>query len=155
MYASHASPRTPGVHFLWVVPVRGNLSRVLNKVEQGHCSREKGLPTQFTAYQLIDLWVCTQFLSRANLEIVGAKPSIYQRQTTRLTQPISPACDRYVQYLLMGTNPLVHNRHKWGLPHRNFGTTITISPPFPYECSTSSPNWPRSVSILSDINHRF
>jgi hypothetical protein len=25
-YASHASPRTPGVRFLQVVPVRGNLS---------------------------------------------------------------------------------------------------------------------------------
>jgi hypothetical protein len=25
MYASHASPHTPDVCFLWVVPVRGNL----------------------------------------------------------------------------------------------------------------------------------
>jgi hypothetical protein len=31
MYASHASSRTPGVHFLWVVPVRGNLSRVIDR----------------------------------------------------------------------------------------------------------------------------
>jgi hypothetical protein len=26
IYASHASPRTPGVRFLWAVPVRDNLS---------------------------------------------------------------------------------------------------------------------------------
>jgi hypothetical protein len=25
-YASHTSPRMPGIRFLWVVPVRGNLS---------------------------------------------------------------------------------------------------------------------------------
>jgi hypothetical protein len=31
-YASHASPRTPGVHFLWAVAVRGNLSQVINNV---------------------------------------------------------------------------------------------------------------------------
>jgi hypothetical protein len=28
-YASHASPHTPGIRFLWVVPVRDNLSRVI------------------------------------------------------------------------------------------------------------------------------
>jgi hypothetical protein len=53
MYASHASSHTPGVRFLWVVPIHGNLSQVIERVEQGHCSREKGLPTQSTARQLI------------------------------------------------------------------------------------------------------
>jgi hypothetical protein len=53
-YASHGSPRMPSVHFLRVVPVRGNLSRVIDGVEQGHCSREKGLLTQFTARRLTD-----------------------------------------------------------------------------------------------------
>jgi hypothetical protein len=43
------------------------------------------------------------------------KPHIYQRQTTRLAGPISPACDRYVQYLLMGVNRTVLNRHRRGL----------------------------------------
>jgi hypothetical protein len=39
----------------------------------------------------------------------GAKPNIYQRQATSFTGPISPACDRYVQYFLTGTNPSVLN----------------------------------------------
>jgi hypothetical protein len=76
-------------------------------------------------------------------------------QLHQLTGSISPACDRYVQYLLMSINPLVLNRHKRGLPHRNIRIATTLSPPFPFECSTSPPNWPRPVSILSDINHRF
>jgi hypothetical protein len=31
-YASHASPRTPDVRFLWVVPVRGNISQATNSI---------------------------------------------------------------------------------------------------------------------------
>jgi hypothetical protein len=78
-YASHASPRTIGVLFLRVVPIHGNLSRVVDRVEHDHYSREKGLLTQFIAHRLTDTRVRTQFLSRANLEVVGAKPSICRR----------------------------------------------------------------------------
>jgi hypothetical protein len=62
-YASHTSPRTPGVRFLRVVPIRGNLSRVIDRVEHAHCSREKRLPTQFTVCRLTDPCVRTQLLS--------------------------------------------------------------------------------------------
>jgi hypothetical protein len=62
-YASQANARTPDVRFLRVVPVYGNLSRVINRVEQDHYSQEKGLPTQSTARQLTDPWVRTEFLS--------------------------------------------------------------------------------------------
>jgi hypothetical protein len=65
-YASHTSPRTPGVRFLRVIPIRGNLPRAADRVGRSHCSREKGLPTQSLAHRLIDLRVRTQFLSRAN-----------------------------------------------------------------------------------------
>jgi hypothetical protein len=43
------------------------------------------------------------------------KPNTHQQQTTRFTGPISPACDWYVQYLLMGANRTVLNQHRWGL----------------------------------------
>jgi hypothetical protein len=32
MYASHASSHMPGVHFLWAVPVRGNLSYIHQQI---------------------------------------------------------------------------------------------------------------------------
>jgi hypothetical protein len=35
-------------------------------------------------------------------------------QATRLTGPVSPGYDRYVQYLLAGANPSVLNRHRRG-----------------------------------------
>jgi hypothetical protein len=47
-------------------PHIATLCEVINRDEQGHCSREKGLPTQSTAHRLTDPWVHTQFLSRAN-----------------------------------------------------------------------------------------
>jgi hypothetical protein len=43
------------------------------------------------------------------------KSNIHQQQANRFTWPISPACDRYVQYLLMGANQTVLNRHRQGL----------------------------------------
>jgi hypothetical protein len=46
-YTSHASPRMPDVRFMQAVSVRGNLSRVINRVGCMHYSREKVFLTQF------------------------------------------------------------------------------------------------------------
>jgi hypothetical protein len=115
IYASHASPRTPDVRFLRAVPVCGNLSRVIDRVEQAHCSREEGLPTQSIARRWPIRGSVPSFSHEPTNEAVEAKPSIYQRPTTRLTGPISPVCDWYVQYLLAGANRTVLNRHRRGI----------------------------------------
>jgi hypothetical protein len=91
-----------------------------------------------------------QFLSQHSNWSSALKPSTYWWQATRLTRPISPACYWYIQYLLTSTNPSVLNRHMQGLPHRNLSIATTLSPPFPSECSTDLPKWPRPVSILSN-----
>jgi hypothetical protein len=114
-YASHASPHMPGICFLWVVPVLGNLSRVIDRVEQAHFSREKELPTQSIARRWSIRGSIPSFSPEPANQAVGAKPSIYQRSTTRLTGPISLVCNRYVQYLLVGANRMVLNRPRWGL----------------------------------------
>jgi hypothetical protein len=100
-------------------------------------------------------WVTSFPLPHDNLGVGQKGFGQVVTQIHQITGPISPACDRYVQYLLTGTNSSILNRHRRALPHRNLRITITLSPPFPSKCSTSSPNWPRPVSILSDINHRF
>ena len=87
-------------------------------------------------------WDPPQFLSQHNHWISVLKPNICRQHAIRLTGPISPACDRYVQYLLTGTNPSVLNRHMWGLPHRNLRIDTSLSPPFPSECSTDPPTGP-------------
>jgi hypothetical protein len=130
-YASHASPRTPGVRFLWAVPVRGNLSWVIDRVEQAHCSREEGLSTQSTARCWPIRGSVPSFSPEPANEAVGAKPSIYQQPATRLTRPISPVCDRYVQYLLVGANRTVLNRHRRGLQPWRCRLSMYHSPTFP------------------------
>jgi hypothetical protein len=114
-YASHSSPRTPGVCFLQAVLVGGNLSWVINRVEQAHCSWEEGLPTQSTTRHWPIRGSIPIFSPEPANEVVGAKPSSYQRPATRLTGPITPVCNRYVQYLLVGANRTVLNLHRWGL----------------------------------------
>jgi hypothetical protein len=76
-----------------------------------------GLLTQSTAHQLADPWVRTQFLSQDSYWSSGggAKPIFCWWPTTSLIGPISPACDWYVRYLLVGVNPSFFNRHRRGL----------------------------------------
>jgi hypothetical protein len=62
----------------------------------------------------------------------GAKPSIYQRLATRLNEPISLACNRYIQYLLTDTDPSVLNRHRRGIPHRKPQNSHSTLPVFPF-----------------------
>jgi hypothetical protein len=128
------SPYTPDVRFLRSVPICGNLSRVVNRVGQSHCSWEKGLPTQSTARRLTDPWVRILFLSWANQWSSGESQNIYQQQATRLTGPISPSCDRYVQYLLTGANRMVLNWHRRGLQPWRCRLSMYHSLTFPTSC---------------------
>jgi hypothetical protein len=71
----------------------------------------------------------------------GEKSSSCWQPTTRLIGPISPSCDRYVQYLLAGANRTVLNRHRWGLQ--------------PWRCHLDTyplPNLPNQLSPLSPSN---
>jgi hypothetical protein len=43
-------------------------------------------------------------------------------------------------------NGVVLNRHGRGLPHRNLEITTSLSPPFPFECSTDPPTGPTRSS---------
>jgi hypothetical protein len=130
-YAFYASPRTPDIRFLRAVPVHGNLSHWANRVGQIHCSREKVHRLHLLA-RLSGPRDPPQFLSQHSNWSSALKPNICQQQVTRFTGPISPACDRYVQYLLMGTNPSVLNWHRWGLPHRKPRNSHNTLPALPF-----------------------
>jgi hypothetical protein len=86
-YASHASSYMSNVRFLWAVPVRGNISWVINIVGQSHCSWEKVLPTQSIARRLTDPWVHTQFLSRANQWSSGKSQTSVDNRLLALPDP--------------------------------------------------------------------
>jgi hypothetical protein len=70
------------------------------------------------------------------------KPNNHQQRATRFTGSISPACDRYVQYLFMGANRTVLNRHRQGLqPWRCRFATYPL-PDLPNQLSPLSPSGP-------------
>jgi hypothetical protein len=107
---------------------------VVNKFERVHCLREEGLPTRSIARRLTNLRVRTQLLSHNSQWSSGEKAIFYWHSTTRLIGPISPACDRYVQYLLAGANPSVLNRHRWGLQPWRCRLATYHSSTFPTSC---------------------
>jgi hypothetical protein len=57
----------------------------------------------------------TQFLSHDNHWGSNESQTSIDNRLHRFTGPITPAYDRYVQYLLVGANPSVLNRHRRGL----------------------------------------
>jgi hypothetical protein len=76
-------------------------------------------------------WDTPQFLSQHSHWSSALKPSTCRWQTSRLTGPISPICDRYIQYLLNGTTPSVLNQRRQGLTHRksqNSHNTLSALP---------------------------
>jgi hypothetical protein len=48
-------------------------------------------------------------LPNTTIEVVRLSQTFVDEYATRLTRPISRACDQYVQYLLAGVNPSVLN----------------------------------------------
>jgi hypothetical protein len=112
-YASHSSPRTPGVCFLWAVLIRDNfhwLPRSWNRP----LHPEEVLTTEDKLAQPSS-WVVSFFLPCDSPGVGERGFSPMVTQLLQLIGPISPACDRYVQNLLPGANPSVLNRHRRGL----------------------------------------
>jgi hypothetical protein len=114
-YASCTDPHTPLIHFLRAVPICGNLSRWPNRLRQIHCSREKVLPTPPLSPTEWPAGPTSVSLPNTTIEAVSLNQTFVNEQATRLTDPISPACDQYVQYLLAGANRSVHNWLRRGL----------------------------------------
>jgi hypothetical protein len=163
MYTLQGKPNQHATRFprsvrVWPMTIRisrgshiATFYAVINRFEQIHCTREEGLPTQSTARRPSDPRVRTQLLSHKQLKSSGGKVNSCGQLTTRLTRLISPACDRYVQYLLAGANRTILNRHRRGLqPWRCRLATYPL-PDLPNQLSPLSPNG----LALSHFNHSF
>jgi hypothetical protein len=137
-YASHASPCTLGVCFLWVVPVRGNLPQATDRVGRSHCSWEKGLPTQSPARRPTDPWVHTQFLSWANQWSSGESQTSINSRLLGLPGPYHRhaigtfnTCSRGPTEQSLTDTGGGYNLEGASLPHIHFSTFPTSCLPFP------------------------
>jgi hypothetical protein len=84
--------------------------------------------------------VQTHILSHNSKWNSWEKTSFCWQSATRLTGLISPECNRYIQYLLVGANPLVLNRHRRG------ATTLEV--PVFHISLPDLPNWRSSAFHL-------
>jgi hypothetical protein len=128
-------------------PYIATFHTVIDRFEQIHCPWEEGLPTQSIARRLTNLRACTQLLFHNSQWSSGEKSNLCWHPTTRLTGPISSACDRYVQYLLAGVNSSVLKRHRRGLQPWRCQFTTYHSLTFP----TSSLHFPPKGPARSPI----
>jgi hypothetical protein len=152
-YASHTSLCMLGIRFLWAVPYVATFNDSSTDLDGSHCSCEKGFPTQSIACRLTDPWVHTHFLSQVNQWSNRLKPSFCRWQATKLTGPIPPTCDRYVQYLLAGANPSVLNWDRRGLQPWRCRLSTYHSPTFPTSCLPFPPQGlARSLVYPKSIN---
>jgi hypothetical protein len=103
----------PSVHFLWAVPVRDNLSLTSTKLKQTPTPKEI-LATKDRLAQPSS-WVTSLFLPCDNPGVGERGFSPMVTQLCQFIGLISPACDRYVQYLLAWANRTVLNQHRRGL----------------------------------------
>jgi hypothetical protein len=81
--------------------------------------------------------------------------SLYRWQVTRLTGPISPACDRYVQYLLVRANPLVLNRHRQGLQPWMCRLSTYYFSTFPTSCLPFPPKGPSRSQVINPSHYHL
>jgi hypothetical protein len=76
-----------------------------------YCSQDKGLSMQPQPGWVIHR-SATQFVSQDNHWSNNESQASVDNRLQWFTGPITPACNRYVQYLLAGANPSVLNQHR-------------------------------------------
>jgi hypothetical protein len=107
----------------------GNLSLVPTRMKQAPTPGEV-LATEDRLARLSS-WVISFPLPHDSLGVGERGFNQVVTQLHQLTGPITPAYDRYVQYLLTGVNPLVLNRHRRGLQPWRCRLSTHHSPTFP------------------------
>jgi hypothetical protein len=111
-YAFHASPCMPYVRFLRAVHVCGNLSQAIISVGQTLLLPRERAPDTTPSPAEWSAGPSTSFSPNIVIEAVMKVKHLLMNKLYWFTWPITPACDRYVQYLLVRVNPSVLNLHR-------------------------------------------
>jgi hypothetical protein len=136
MYASHASPRTPGVCFLRAVPVRGNLSWVVNRVRRMHCSREKSAPNSTSQPGWVIRRTCLSFSPNTTIEAVRLSQAPVGGRLLGLPGPYHRYAIGTFNTFSRVSTPRSLTDAVGGYHIESLRIATTLSPPFASEGST-------------------
>jgi hypothetical protein len=141
-YASHVSPRTPDVRFLRAVPVRGNLSRVINRVGRILLLPRKSAPDSTSQPSWVARGTRLNFSYNTAIEAVRLSQASVDNRLLGLLSP-------YHRYAISTFNtcsriPTPQSLTDTGEGYHigNIGIATTLSPPFHSEGSTDPPIGP-------------
>jgi hypothetical protein len=147
MYASHASPRTSGVRFLQTVPIRGNLSRVVNRVGRILLILRKSVPDSTSQPGWVAHETHLNFSSNTAIGSVGLSQASINSRLLGLPHP-------YQQHVIGTFNtcswiPTPQSLTDTGGTYHigNLKIATTLSPSFPFEGSTDPPNDPLGLRL--------
>jgi hypothetical protein len=151
-YAFHASPRTPGVRFLRVVPIRDNLSRVTDRVERILLFLRKSAPdsTSQPGWVVHGTWL--SFCPKTAIEAVVLSQAPVDDPLLGLPGPYHRHAIGTFNTCSRVPTPRSLIDTGGGYHKENLGIATTLSPPFPSEGSTDPPKWSRLISIFIHIN---
>jgi hypothetical protein len=130
-YASHANPPTPYIHFLRAIHVQGNISQAIINVGQTLLLSRKRAPDTTPSLAEWYTGLPPSFSPNIVIEAAMKAKHLLMNKLHQFTGPITPACDRYVQYLLVGANPSILNRHNRGLEAWRYRLSTYHSLTFP------------------------
>jgi hypothetical protein len=148
-YASHASPRTPSVRFLQVVPVRGNLSQATKSVGRTLLLLRKKGSRHNPQPDWVIRWSATQFLSQHSHWSSNKSQISVDNRLLHLPGPYHWHAIGTFNTCSRVPTPRSLTDTGWANHIDNLRIAISLSPPFPSEGSTDPPNG----SAWSQINH--
>jgi hypothetical protein len=152
-YASHASPCTPSVRFLWAVSVCGNLLWVTDRVGQILLLPGKSAPDSTSQPSWVVHGTHLSFSPNPANKAVGLSQASVDGRLLVLPSPYHRHANSMFNTCSRVPTPRSLTDTGGGCHKRNLRIATTLFLPFPSKGSTDPPKWPRPVSIfLSKIN---
>jgi hypothetical protein len=147
-YASHASPRTPGVCFLWAVPVRGNLSWIIDRVGRILLLPRKSAPDSTSQPDWVADRIHLSFSPKIAIEAVGLSQTLVDGRLLVLPGPYHRHAIGTFNTCSQVPTLLSLTDTGRGYYIENLGIARSLSPPFPSEGSTDPLNGPTRSQII-------
>jgi hypothetical protein len=147
-YASHVNPCMPDIRFLRVVPIRGKLLWVTDRVGRILLLPRKSAHDSTSQPGWVAHGTCLSFSLKTVIEAVGLSQGLVDSPLLGLPGPYHRHAISTFNTCSRIPTPRSLTDTSRGYHIENIRIVTIVSPPFPSEGSTDPPKWPRLVSIF-------